>query len=85
MRELSDGPALRLQAKIAGGANMFAVADGGGTIGAQNLQALEQLLDRLCIPIAGRHCGGAQGRRMRFDLATGLVTIDILGEDSIIL
>lgn len=85
MQELSDGASLRLQAKIAGGANMFAASNSGTTVGAQNLLTLERLLDRLRIPIAGRHCGGEQGRKMKFDLATGLVTIDIVGAEPITL
>lgn len=85
IRELSDDAPLRLQAKFAGGANMFAASDQDNTIGTQNIKALEQALGQFRIPIAGRHCGGEQGRRMRFDLATGIVTIDIVGADSVTL
>lgn len=78
MQELVDGR-LRLQAKLAGGANMFAVANDGCTVGAKNMQAVERILEHLRIPVVSRHCGGNQGRKMTFDLATGAVTIEIVG------
>jgi chemotaxis protein CheD len=81
---VGEGP-LKLRAKIAGGANMFATADAGNTVGAQNVMAIERILRELRIPIAARHCGGEQGRKMTFDLTTGLVTIDIVGEETITL
>jgi chemotaxis protein CheD len=80
MRDLAPRERLSLQAKIAGGANMFVTADTRGTIGAQNIAAVERLLDELRIPISARHCGGEQGRRMTLDVATGTVTIQIVGE-----
>ncbi|MGQ0635666.1 MAG: chemotaxis protein CheD [Planctomycetaceae bacterium] len=82
MQELSAGAPLKLQAKIAGGANMFAAADSGNTIGTQNIAAVERILETLRIPVTGRHCGGEQGRRMTLDTATGVVTIDIVGLES---
>lgn len=82
MQELAGEERLRLCAKIAGGANMFVSADSSNTIGMQNVQAVECLLDELRIPIIGRHCGGEQGRRMMLDTATGIVTIDIVGAET---
>lgn len=82
MHELAGEERLKLCAKIAGGANMFTSADAGNTIGTQNVQAVECLLDELRIPIIGRHCGGEQGRRMMLDTATGIVTIDIVGAET---
>jgi chemotaxis protein CheD len=85
LQELAPGERLKLQAKIAGGANMFAAADARNSIGVQNVAAVERILDALHIPIAGRHCGGEQGRRMMLDAATGLVTIDVVGAERTIL
>lgn len=82
MQELVEDEKLRLHAKIAGGANMFLGVDFTNSIGTQNIQAVERLLDELRVPIIGRHCGGEQGRRMQLDAATGLVTIDVVGAET---
>jgi chemotaxis protein CheD len=82
MHELVETEQLKLHAKIAGGANMFTSADAENSIGVQNVQAVERLLDELRIPIIGRHCGGEQGRRMMLDTATGIVTIDVVGAET---
>jgi len=82
MQELAGDERLKLCAKIAGGANMFNTADASSTIGVQNVQAVQRVLDDLRIPIIARHCGGEQGRKMGLDAATGAVTIDIVGSDT---
>jgi chemotaxis protein CheD len=82
MQKLAEAERLRLSAKIAGGANMFVGNDSRNTIGIQNVEAVERILDEMRIPIIGRHCGGEQGRRMLLDAATGVVTIDIVGAES---
>lgn len=76
---LFAGQPLKLTARIAGGANMFAVSGAAATIGQQNVQATEKQLDERRIPIVGRHLGGTQGRRMTLNVATGIVTIDVVG------
>ena len=81
MEMLAGGP-LDLTARIAGGANMFET-NVTRTVGLQNLEATEQLLDELRIPIVGRHCGGKQGRRMSLDTTSGIITIDIVGAEPI--
>lgn len=83
LQALTNGSRLRLEAKIAGGANMFATADVENTIGAQNTAAIVRALETHRIPLAGRHCGGEQGRKMTFDLTTGLVTIDVVGAETV--
>ncbi|NIM63501.1 MAG: chemotaxis protein CheD, partial [Acidobacteria bacterium] len=45
----------------------------------QNLEATERLLASHGIPILARHVGGEQGRRMTLEVATGVVTIEIVG------
>lgn len=79
MQALTDEP-LRLSARIAGGANMFA-ASGARRIGDLNVEAGEALLRELKIPIVGRHCGGTKGRRMTLDVATGVIRIEVVGLD----
>ena len=53
------------------------------TIGQQNIEACERVLGEIGIPIVGSQCGGEKGRRVTFDSATGLVTIEIVGENPI--
>jgi chemotaxis protein CheD len=85
MQELVPGEALKLTAKVAGGANMFSATGAANTIGVQNAGAVERILADLRIPILARHCGGEQGRRMALDTGTGVVTIDIVGQESVAL
>jgi chemotaxis protein CheD len=80
--ELLNGRVKHLAAKIMGGANMFATS-GPMAIGDQNLFTVEQLLRSRAIPVLGRHCGGRQGRRVAFDVDTGRVTVEIVGESPI--
>ena len=81
MREVA-GADLRLWAKIAGGASMF-TTNKTANIGRQNIEACENALKELTIPIIARHCGGEQGRRMSLDIADGSVAIEIVGQGSI--
>jgi chemotaxis protein CheD len=76
------GRQLRLTAILAGGANMFS-SGRAVAIGALNVQSCEQLLRQCRIPIRARHCGGEQGRRMTFDIATGKVVVEIVGQTAI--
>lgn len=85
LRELAPAEPLKPVAKIAGGANMFAALSTMPTIGEQNVQAVEQVLEAERILIVGRNLGGEQGRRMTLDVSTGLVTIEIVGADLITL
>ena len=84
MEELAGGATWNLCAKIAGGANMFQTT-AANTIGEQNIAATERVLEELRIPVVGRHLGGEQGRRMTLDIATGTVTIDVVGAETITL
>ena len=81
IRSIVNGP-LDLEAKIAGGANMFETKS-LETIGKQNIEAIEKIIREQKIQIRGRHCGGNQGRRMELDTSTGKVTVDIVGQDTI--
>jgi chemotaxis protein CheD len=67
-----------LVAKIAGGACMF--GDGKFMqIGDANIQATIQALADANIPLVGKNVGGTIGRRICFDLASGLITVECLG------
>ena len=80
--EALGGRPLKPEARIAGGANMFATSI-TNTVGRQNIEACERLLVEFGIPLLGRHCGGEQGRRMVLDTSAGVVTIEIVGADPI--
>ena len=77
MEQLAGGATLNPCAKIAGGANMFN-SPAANTIGDQNIEAIERLLQEMRIPIVARHLRGECGRRMTLDTATGTVTIDVV-------
>ena len=76
------GASIEPTARLAGGANMFAT-EVARTIGRENVEAAERVCAALGIPVVGRHCGGEKGRRMILDSTTGLITIEIVGQDSI--
>jgi chemotaxis protein CheD len=80
--EALGGRPLKAEARIAGGANMFATSV-TNTVGRQNIEACERLLRESGLPLVGRHCGGEQGRRMMLDTSTGVVTIEIVGADPV--
>ncbi|TLM63144.1 MAG: hypothetical protein FDZ69_12445 [Deltaproteobacteria bacterium] len=63
----------RLQAKIAGGANMFETdyVTLMHSIGVRNARSARETLLELGIPLAGEEVGGNRGRTVAFDLATG--------------
>jgi len=84
LREMTRlaGGAINPTARLTGGANMFTTKV-IRTIGQQNIEACERILGEIGIPIVGSQCGGEKGRRVTFDSATGLVTIEIVGENPI--
>ena len=74
---LKAGSSLRgLQAKIIGGANMFAsLTQNSVPIGLRNVSAIRQVLGEMGIPIVGEDVGGTHGRTMIFDLEDGRVEV----------
>jgi chemotaxis protein CheD len=89
LKKLTELGALpsRLEVKIAGGAQMFCF--NGDTdrmlIGPRNVEATEQLLTSLDLKLAGKNTGGNHGRSVRFDLATGMVTVKMVNSPDIII
>jgi chemotaxis protein CheD len=74
----------RLWAKLAGGANLFAnLAGPNGNIGMQNIQAVLAHLKLHDIPVVGQDVAGHHGRKMRFYVDTGRVTVTAIGKDPI--
>ena len=67
----------RLKAKIAGGAQMFANAHGLEVIrvGPRNVEAVQEALGKLNIPIVASAVGGNFGRTIELDCMTGKLGI----------
>jgi len=74
----------RMKAKIAGGAQMFAVsggdASGMGQIGQRNVAAVTDTLRKMSIPILAQDVLKDYGRTVEFDPATGIMTIKSLNK-----
>lgn len=66
-----------LKAKIAGGASMFQFNSGSDImkIGARNIEAVQNQLQRLDIPLIASDVGGSHGRTIVFDPITGQLLI----------
>lgn len=74
----------RLKAKMAGGANLFPnLTTNSTSIGQQNIEAVEQHLGIHGIPIAGKDVAGGHGRKMRFFVEDGVVTVTAIGKEAI--
>lgn len=71
-------------AKMAGGANMFS-ATGPMQVGTENTAAVRELLRDVGISVSGEHLGGKKGRRVTFDPTSGELTVEIVGEASVVL
>jgi chemotaxis protein CheD len=71
-----------IKAKIAGGANMFKIADGSviGSIGDRNIESVKSELRRLGIPLVAEDVGADYGRTVFFELETGKVRVQSLGK-----
>jgi chemotaxis protein CheD len=70
-----------LVAKIAGGACMFGNCK-VMQIGEANIQVAVESLSAAGIRIAAQDVGGTIGRRICFDLATGLLAVECIGQPS---
>lgn len=77
-RMIASGAKLgRLQAKMAGGAQMFAISSQSDTlrIGPRNVESCQALLNSLNIPVVAQDTGGNYGRTVEFDSGTGILFI----------
>lgn len=73
-----------LQAKIAGGAQMFAINTQNDLlrIGEKNSLAVKQVLRELGIRLVAEDCGGTFGRTIEFDPENQQLMIRAIGKDS---
>lgn len=76
-----EGSSKKLVAKIAGGASMFQFQTKSQNIGERNIEAVEQVLSELNIPIISKHVGGNMGRSLFVDLETSIVTVKMVNRD----
>jgi len=74
-----------LVAKLAGGANMFGSTGGVLQIGEANIAAVQALLAQHKVLVIAKALGGNKGRRISVDCQTGLVDIDVVGSDKLVL
>lgn len=75
-----------LNAKLVGGANMFAwMGDAKKTVGERNVNAARETLKELNIPIVSEDVGGHDGRSVEFHPGTGKIILrNALGEERVI-
>lgn len=67
----------RMEAKMAGGAQMFAFGGSSDTmrIGPRNVESCKDMLKRYSIPLKAEDTGGNYGRTIEFDCVTGTLLI----------
>jgi chemotaxis protein CheD len=67
----------RLEAKLAGGAQMFAFSSNNDMmrIGPRNVDSCKEVIQRYEIPIKGEDTGANYGRTIEFDCTTGILLI----------
>jgi chemotaxis protein CheD len=72
----TSGRTSPLCAKIAGGANMFPnLKNNALNIGAKNIDAVKEALNQHGIKLLAEDVGGQNGRRITFNLVTGVATV----------
>jgi chemotaxis protein CheD len=77
----------RLQARLVGGAAMFQtlMVPGSLNMGARNIIASRQALERAGIPILAEAVGGDYGRSVRFHVGAGKTTVSSVGKADVVL
>ncbi|MCL9815124.1 chemotaxis protein CheD [Natranaeroarchaeum aerophilus] len=64
-----------VEAKLAGGGDMFEFESFGDGVGHRNVVAAREELDKLGVPITAEEVGGQEGRTVEFDTGTGVLSI----------
>jgi len=70
-----------VEAKIAGGSDMFEFDSFGEGVGRRNVQAAEDELEKLGVPLVAKDVGGSRGRTVIFDTESMDVTITTASDD----
>ena len=76
--EQKGGRQKNLTARYARGSNMFGTTQ-LNQIGQLNTAAVARLLKAAGIPVLATDCGGGKGRQLSFEIASGDVTVEVLG------
>jgi chemotaxis protein CheD len=82
LRELG---ASDLQAKLAGGSDMFEFSSTDESVGERNVAAVEAELADAGIPVVARDVGGDHGRSLDFDVATGELHVSCTAREDLTL
>jgi chemotaxis protein CheD len=79
--------ATRLEARLVGGASMFAtlMVPGSLNMGERNIRAAREALRKAGIPILGEAVGGDFGRSVRFNVAEGSTVVSSVGRQDVVL
>jgi chemotaxis protein CheD len=73
----------RMKAKIAGGAQMFALPDASTdflSVGSRNVKETTAMLAKAGVPLVASDTGGNKGRTVEFSTTTWMLTIKTLGK-----
>jgi chemotaxis protein CheD len=86
VRRIGAAPA-RLEARIIGGAAMFAsiMAPGSMNMGERNVQAVRGALEAAGVPIRGEDVGGDYGRSVRYIVADGTTHVTSVSRSHVVL
>lgn len=71
-----------VEAKIAGGSDMFEFESFGDGVGRRNVAAAKEELEKLGVPLVAEDVGGSRGRTVIFDAETMDVTITTAEQDT---
>jgi len=72
----------KLQSKLVGGATMFGKPS-ANSLGERNVETAREQLERHGIPVIAEAVGGTKGRKMMIDPETGMVEVELIGEERV--
>lgn len=86
LRRIGGSPA-RMNARLVGGASMFASIMGPGSLnmGERNIRASREALYVAGIPVNGEEVGGDYGRSVRFSVTDGRIVVTSINRDDVVL
>ena len=70
-----------VEAKLAGGSDMFEFDSFGDGVGQRNVDAAREELEKLGVPIVAEDVGGTHGRTVKFTPGTGKLVVKTADED----